>query len=168
MRHLRRLYEELGNGGNGCPLDNEVDKAEIMDLCEPFMIPLMDDDVFEYGTISGNIGRYPFVVAYIARKDKQDFRWVDVKDHVIPMFHMLCKSYMPDEWSVETGQQVHFYIAAGKTTVYYVEDLIFDGKDVPSDGKLTKVVGLKLYQKRDYCGWGMRWQGEARRKRRYN
>ena len=73
MRHLK-LWEELGgNGGNRCPLDNEVDKAEIMELCEPFMIPLMDDDVFEYGAIS-SIGRYPFVVVYISRKDKQDFR----------------------------------------------------------------------------------------------
>ena len=162
MRYLR-LYEELGNGGNGCPLDNDLDKQEIMDLCEPFMIPLMDDDIFEYGILSRNIGRYPFVVVYIARKDKQYFRWVEVKDNVIPMFHMLCKSYMPDEWSVETGQQVHFYLAAGKTTAYYVEDLIFDGADAPSDGKLTKVVGLKLYQKRNYTGWGMRWPGEARR-----
>lgn len=161
MRHLK-LWEELGNGGNGCPLDNEVDKAEIMELCEPFMIPLMDDDVFEYGTISNNIGRYPFVVVYISRKDKQDFRWVDVKDNVIPMFHMLCKSYMPDEWSVETGQQVHFYLAV-KSTTYYVEDLIFDGVDAPSDSMQTKVVGLMLYQKRNYTGWGMRWPGESRR-----
>jgi hypothetical protein len=160
LRYLR-LYEELGNGGNGCPLDNDVDKAEIMDLCEPFMIPLMDDDVFEYGIYPKVIERYPFLNLVILRKDKEDFSWGEVKDNVIPMFHMLCKKYMPDNWSVKTGQEVHFY--KDSHTVYYVGDLIFDGKDGPSDSKMTRAVCLKLYQKIDYTGWGMRWQGEARR-----
>lgn len=100
---LQKVVESMGNGGNGCPLDNEVDKAEIMELCEPFMIPLMDDDAFEYGIYPKFIERYPFMVLVVLRKDKQDFSWGEVKDYVIPMFHMLCNRYMPDDWSVSVS-----------------------------------------------------------------
>ena len=119
MRHLR-LYEELGNG---CPLDNDVDKEQIMDLCEPFMVPLMDDGEFSYEVLSREIDGYPFVCVTIYKQDEGDFTWGQVKDNVIPMFHMLCKRYMPDDWSVRTGQQVHLWTGQGNTTVYYVEDL---------------------------------------------
>jgi hypothetical protein len=141
---------------------NDVDKAQIMDLCEPFMIPLMDDDIFEYGVMSNKIGRYSFVMVYVIRKDKEVFTWGDVKDNVIPMFHMLCKRYMTDDWSVEAGQQVHLWYSSTNNAAYYVDDLIFGG-EVPLDSKVIKLVGLKLYQRLNWSGWGMRWQGESRR-----
>lgn len=160
MRYLR-LYEELS--ANGCPLDNEYDKQEIIDLCEPFMIPLMDDEEFEYKVISKVIQHYPFIMVVILRKDKEDFSWGQVKDNIIPMFHMLCKKYMPDDWSVQTGQQVHFYTDSNTNTAYYVEDLIFDDIKGPSYSKTTRAICLKLYQKRNYSGWGMRFPGENRK-----
>jgi hypothetical protein len=69
---------------------------------------------------------------------------------------------MTDDWSVEAGQQVHLWYSNTNNGVYYVDDLIFGG-EVPLDSKVIKLVGLKLYQRLNWSGSGMRWQGESRR-----
>ncbi len=155
MKYLKNIFESLG----GCPLDNDKDKQEIMDLCEPFMIPLMDDDEFEYYITKDHVLNYHFVMLVILRRDRGVFYWDQIRDNVIPMFHMLCKKYMTDSWSAEKGEDVHFFSLRDNIKSFYSSDIVFNDFAV---GDFCRAVGLKLYQKRNYVGRGMRFEGERK------
>ena len=109
MKYLRRIFESL----------TEDQILELREECETYLAYLLDEDFIIEMISDSRIACEDIDIRKSESADDNQFLWVDVKDHVIPLIELFRKGHFKYEL-----EKVIFYFADGsKSEIRNDEDL---------------------------------------------